>query len=238
MRNMFIIARRELGAYFASPIAYLVMAGFLAIAGYFFSVILVLSRQATMEFVFNNVVVILLFVAPLLAMRLVAEEQRSGTIELLMTSPIRDWQVIWGKWLAAFILYLVILAFTLLYVLVLWKLGNPDYGRIVSGYLGMILLGGTLLALGTMTSALTENQIVAAVIGVALTVLFYVAGATADVSSSESLLRRFFSYIGIAEHFSDFTRGVVDTTHVVFFFSLTVVALYLATRLLETRRWR
>lgn len=238
MRNMLIIARRELGAYFASPIAYLVTAGFLAIAGYFFSVILVLSRQATMEFVFNNVVVILLFVAPLLAMRLVAEEQRSGTIELLMTSPVRDWQVIWGKWLAAFVLYLVMLAFTLLYVLVLWQLGDPDLGRIVSGYLGMILLGGALLALGTLTSALTENQIVAAVIGVALTVLFYVAGATADVGGSQSLLSQFFSYIGIAEHFSDFTRGVVDTTHVVFFLSLTVVALYLATRLLETRRWR
>lgn len=238
MRNMLIIARRELGAYFASPIAYLVAAGFLAIAGYFFSVILVLSRQATMEFVFNNVVVILLFVAPLLAMRLVAEEQRSGTIELLMTSPVRDWQVIWGKWLAAFILYLAMLAFTLLYVVVLWQLGDPDYGRIVSGYLGMILLGGALLALGTLTSALTENQIVAAVIGVALTVLFYVAGATADVGGSQSLPGQFFNYIGIAEHFSDFTRGVIDTTHVVFFLSLTVVALYLATRLLETRRWR
>jgi ABC-2 type transport system permease protein len=92
--------------------------------------------------------------------------------------------------------------------------------------------------LGTLTSAVTENQIVAAVIGVALAVLFYVAGATADVGGSQSLLGRFFGYIGIAEHFSDFTRGVIDTTHVVFFLSLTAVALYVATRLLETRRWR
>ncbi len=238
MRNMLIIARRELGAFFASPIAYLVTAGFLAIAGYFFSAILILSRQATMQFVFGNTVVVLLFIAPLLAMRLLSEEQRSGTIELLMTSPVRDWQVIWGKWLAAFVLFLVMMLFTGLYVVVLWRLGNPDYGPIMSGYLGMLLLGGALLALGTLTSAVTQNQIVAAVLGVALTVLLYVAGAMTGVAGADSLVGRFFGYLALSEHFSDFTRGVVDTTHVVFFLSVIAGALYLATRALETRRWR
>lgn len=238
MRNMLIIARRELGAFFASPIAYLVTAGFLAIAGYFFSVILVLSRQATMQFVFGNMVVVLLFVAPLLAMRLLSEEQRSGTIELLMTSPVRDWQVVWGKWLAAFVLYLVMMAFTGLYVVVLWRLGNPDFGPIMSGYLGIILLGAALLALGTLTSAVTENQIVAAVLGVALAVLLYVSSALADVSGTDSLLGRLFEYLALSEHLFDFTRGVVDTTHVIFYLSVTAGALYLATRALETRRWR
>ncbi|MFQ5594426.1 MAG: ABC transporter permease [Anaerolineae bacterium] len=238
MRNMLIIARRELGAFFASPIAYLVTAGFLAIAGYFFSAILILSRQATMQFVFGNTVVVLLFIAPLLAMRLLSEEQRSGTIELLMTSPVRDWQVIWGKWLAAFVLFLVMMLFTGLYVVVLWRLGNPDYGPIMSGYLGMLLLGGALLALGTLTSAVTQNQIVAAVLGVALTVLLYVAGAMTDVAGADSLVGRFFEALALSEHFSDFTRGVVDTTHVIFFLSVIAGALYLATRALETRRWR
>lgn len=238
MRNMLIIARRELGAFFASPIAYLVTAGFLAIAGYFFSAILILSRQATMQFVFGNTVVVLLFIAPLLAMRLLSEEQRSGTIELLMTSPVRDWQVIWGKWLAAFVLFVVMMLFTGLYVIVLWRLGNPDYGPILSGYLGMLLLGGALLALGTLTSAVTQNQIVAAVLGIALTVLLYVAGAMTDVAGADSLAGRFFGYLALSEHFSDFTRGVVDTTHVIFFLTVIAGALYLATRALETRRWR
>lgn len=238
MRNMLIIARRELGAFFASPIAYLVTAGFLAIAGYFFSVILVLSRQATMQFVFGNMVVVLLFIAPLLAMRLLSEEQRSGTIELLMTAPVRDWQVVWGKWLAAFVLFLVMMAFTGLYAVVLWRLGNPDLGPMLSGYLGIILLGGALLALGTLTSAVTENQIVAAVLGVALAVLLYVSSALTDLSGAGSLLGRFFEYLALSEHLSDFTRGVVDTTHVIFYLSVTAGALYLATRALETRRWR
>lgn len=238
MRNMLIIARRELGAFFASPIAYLVTAGFLAIAGYFFSAILILSRQATMEFVFGNTVVVLLFIAPLLAMRLLSEEQRSGTIELLMTSPVRDWQVVWGKWLAAFVLFLVMMAFTGLYVVVLWRVGNPDFGPVVSGYLGMILLGGSLLALGTLTSAITQNQIVAAVLGIALTVLLYVSGAVTDVTGAGSLVGRFFGYLALSDHFADFTRGIVDTTHVIFFLSVIVGALYLATRALETRRWR
>ncbi|MFQ5856460.1 MAG: ABC transporter permease, partial [Anaerolineae bacterium] len=231
-------ARRELGAFFASPIAYLVTAGFLAIAGYFFSVILVLSRQATMQFVFGNMVVVLLFIAPLLAMRLLSEEQRSGTIELLMTAPVRDWQVVWGKWLAAFVLFLVMMAFTGLYAVVLWRLGNPDLGPMLSGYLGIILLGGALLALGTLTSAVTENQIVAAVLGVALAVLLYVSSALTDLSGAGSLLGRFFEYLALSEHLSDFTRGVVDTTHVIFYLSVTAGALYLATRALETRRWR
>ncbi len=238
MRNMLIIARRELGAFFASPIAYLVTAGFLAIAGYFFSAILILSRQATMQFVFGNMVVVLLFIAPLLAMRLLSEEQRSGTIELLMTSPVRDWQVVWGKWLAAFLLFLVMMVFTGLYVVVLWRVGNPDFGPILSGYLGIILLGAALLALGTLTSAVTQNQIVAAVLGVALTVLLYVSSAMTDVMGAHSLVGRFFGYLALAEHLSDFTRGVVDTTHVIFYLSVIAGALYLATRALETRRWR
>jgi ABC-2 type transport system permease protein len=235
---MWIIARRELGAYFASPVAYLVMAAFLAIAGYFFSVLLVLSRQATMQLVFGNMVVVLLFIAPLLAMRLLSEEQRMGTIELLMTSPVRDWQVVWGKWLAAFVLFLVMMAFTTLYVVVLRWLGNPDYGPILSGYLGIILLGAALLALGTLTSAVTENQIVAAVLGVALVVLLYVSSALTQVVGADSLLGRFFEYLALSGHFSDFTRGVVDTRHIIYYVSLVAGTLYLATRALETRRWR
>ena len=238
MRNMLAIARRELGAYFASPIAYLVTAGFLAVSGYFFSVILVLSREASLRFTLANMVTILLFVAPLLAMRLLSEEQRSGTLELLLTSPVQDWQVVWGKWLAAFVLYVVMIGFTGVYVLILWRLGNPDFGPILSGYLGMILLGAALLALGTLTSALTENQIIAAVLGIALVILFWLAYAVGEVVGSTSLLGRFFNQLALSQHFFDFTRGVVDTANVVYYLSVTVGALYLATRILETRRWR
>ncbi len=238
MRNMLAIARRELGAYFASPIAYLVIAGFLAVSGYFFSVILVLSREASLRFTLANVVTVLLFVAPLLSMRLLSEEQRSGTLELLLTSPVQDWQVVWGKWLAAFILYVVMIGFTGLYVVILWRLGNPDFGPILSGYLGMVLLGAALLALGTLTSALTENQIIAAVLGIALVILFWLAHAIGEVVGATSLLGRFFNQLALSQHFFDFTRGVVDTGHVIYYLSVTAGALYLATRVLETRRWR
>src|SRR5918912_272449 len=165
MGTALTIARRELGALFVSPIAYVVAAAFLALSGYLFSILLITSSQATMTSLFQNVSFILLFVAPLLTMRLLADEQKQGTLELLLTAPVRDWEVVLGKFLAALALFGTILLCTLYYPLLIWRFGgNPDPGPILTGYLGMLLLAGAMFAIGTLASSLTENQIVAAVL--------------------------------------------------------------------------
>ena len=236
MRNTLAIAGRELQAYFVSPIAYVVTAAFLLVSGYLFAAILLLSQEATLRYLFANLTTILLFVAPLLTMRLLAEEQRSGTLELLLTSPVQDWEVVLGKWLASLGLFAGILLLTAYYPLILWRYGNPDWGPVLTGYGGVLLLGGTLLALGTLTSALTSNQIVAAVLGVGLALLAWLIDALSQFTGSP--ISGVFTYISLSTHFYDFLRGIVDSKDVVYCVSVIVVALFLATRVLETRRWR
>lgn len=236
MQTALTIARRELGAYFVSAIAYMVMAGFLLISGFLFSVILINTQQASLEILFNNVTVIMLFIAPLITMRLLSDEQRTGTIEVLLTSPVRDWEVVLGKFLAALGLFASIVGLTLLYPLLIWRLGgNPDPGPIISGYLGVLLMGGAMLAIGTMASALTENQIVAAVIAFAILLLFWLIGAAADVISGASSVIRALS---ISDRFNDFARGAINLEDVIFYLSLIAGSLFIATRVLETRRYR
>lgn len=236
MRNTFAIAKRELQAYFVSPIAYVVTAAFLVITGYLFSMILYYSREATMRYLFGNIATILLFVAPVLTMRLLAEEQRSGTIELLLTSPVRDWEAVLGKFLAGLALLVIMLALTLYYPLILERYGDPDLGSIAAGYLGLLLLGGALLAIGVLTSSLTSNQIVAAVLGVGLILILWLSQALSDVAGPP--LAGFFSYLAFPTHYFDFAKGVIDTKDVIYYLSVIAAALFLATRSLETRRWK
>lgn len=236
MRNALAIAGRELQAYFVSPIAYVVTAAFLLVSGYLFAAILLLSQEATLRYLFGNLTTILLFVAPLLTMRLLAEEQRSGTLELLLTSPVQDWEVVLGKWLASLGLFAGIMLLTGYYPLLLWRYGNPDWGPVLTGYGGVLLLGGALLSLGTLTSALTSNQIVAAVLGVGLSILAWLIDALSQFTGSP--ISGVFDYLSLSTHFYDFLRGIVDTKDIVYYVSVIVVALFLATRVLETRRWR
>ncbi len=236
MRNVWTIARRELNAYFVSPIAYVVTALFLALHSYMFSLILFFSQEASMRFLFGTMTSVLLFVAPVLAMRLLAEEYRTGTIELLLTSPLRDWELVVGKWLAAVGLWLVMLFLTLVYPYFLYLYGPPDWGPVLSGYLGMFLFGAALLALGTLASALTENQIIAAVLGAVLTVGLWVLRGAGDLLGGQ--VGALLNYIALADHTVDFTRGVVDTRDILYFLSVIAVALFLATRAVEMRRMR
>lgn len=235
MLTTLTIARRELGAYFVSPIAYVIMAAFLVISGYLFSVILITGQQASMEFFFRNVNVILLFLAPLLTMRLLAEEQRSGTIEVLLTAPVRDWEVVLGKFLAALGMFGTILLLTLLYPLQMWWLGgNPDLGPIISSYLGVLLLSGAMLAIGTFASAVTENQIIAAIITFAVLLGLWLIGAAGNViTGAADVLRA----LALPDRFNDFARGVIELSDVVYYLSLMIGALFLATRVLESRRY-
>ncbi len=236
MYTALTIARRELAAYFVSPIAYVVTAAFLVISGYLFSIILITSRQASLEGLFFNITVVLLFIAPFMTMRLLAEEQRSGTIEVLLTAPVRDWEVVLGKFLAALGLFAVMLLFTLTYSLMLWRLGgNPDWGRVISGYLGLCLLASATLAIGTLASALTDNQITAAVIAFAILLILWLIGAAGNVATGAAGVLQALS---ISDRYDDFARGAVNLADVVYYLSLTVGALFLATRVIETRRYR
>ena len=236
MRTALVIARRELLAYFISPIAYMVSAVFLLIAGYLFSLILIQSQQATMEGLFFNVMVVLIFVVPLLTMRLLSDEQKTGTLEILLTAPVRDWEVVFGKYLAAMAMFGVMLACTLYFPFILWRVGGtPDWGPIMTGYLGLLLLTSAMMAIGTLTSAVTENQIVAAVLGFGILLLLWLIDAAGNIATGSATV---LSYLSMPSHYNDFARGAINLEDVVYYLSVTIASLFIATRMLETRRYR
>lgn len=252
--NTLTIARKELSSYFRSPIAYGVMAFFALIAGYFFYVAVVFFVRRGIEssmmgqsmpmdlndFVirplFSNVSVIGLFLIPMITMRLFAEEKRTGTIELLVTSPLRDWEIILGKWLAALILYAAMLGISALSLLMLFAYGKPDMKPILVGYLGLLLLGGSLLAIGTFISTCTKNQIVAGVAGFAICLLLWVLDWASSFGTS--VTDQVVSYLSVLQHFDSFSKGVLDSKDIVFYLSVIFIGLFLTARSLESLRWR
>jgi ABC-2 type transport system permease protein len=234
--NTFVIAKREITAFFVSPIAYVVGAAFLFLTGLFFVFTVVFGGIATLTDVFQVTSIILLFIAPVLTMRLLSEEARSGTLELLLTAPVRDWEVVLGKFLAAFLFFAAMLVPTLYYLFLLTRYGNPDLPVTFSGYLGIILLGAMLISFGMLTSAMSANQIVAAVLGIALSVTFWLAGGLANTFPGP--FGHLFEYLSIQEHFFDFVLGLITSTNIIYFLSVIAVSLFLATRVLEVRRWR
>lgn len=236
MRNIPAIALREINSYFVSPIAYIVIAAFLAGSGYFFSLILFYTREASMRFLFGNIAVILLLLAPLLTMRLLAEEQKSGTIELLLTNPVRDSEVVLGKFLAGLTFLGVMIGLTLYFPFLLFVFGSPDPGPIISGYLGLLLLGSTLLSIGLLASSLTANQIVAAVVSFVLALILWAVDGASGLLGSP--LGDIVAYASLSAHFDDLARGVVDSSHLVFYITASALFLFLTVRSVETRRWR
>jgi ABC-2 type transport system permease protein len=236
MRNMVVIARKELHAYFASPIAYVVIAAFLAIMGFFFSLIVYYTREASLRGVFANMAVTLLFVTPALTMRLLAEEQRSGTIELLLTLPVRDWEVVLGKFLAGLGVYGVMLALTVYYPLLMISLGNPDRGAIIGGYVGLALLGATFLSIGLFTSSLSRNQVVAALLAFGAMLILWLVDVAGSLFGPP--VGDVVAYLSMSAHYFDFLRGIVDTKDVIFYLSATAGFLFLSVQMLQLRRWR
>lgn len=237
LRNVSTIAGRELYSLFASPIAYLVIAFFLVMNGYLFSVILISSRQASMTSAFADMAIVLIFVAPAITMRLLSEEQRNGTIELLLTSPLRESELVLGKWLGALGLYVVMLLLTVPYPLFLAKYGQPDPGAIFGGYVGVLLLGGVCLAIGLLVSSWTQNQIVALAGTIAiLLVLWLLQGASQSFATGGA--GAVIGYIALSPHFDSFTSGAIQLKDLVYYVSLILIALFLAVRSVETRRWR
>jgi ABC-2 type transport system permease protein len=254
MKNILTIFSKEIKSYFASPIAYGLMAFFALIAGYFFYVYVAIfvdrSMQSQMmgrgmpmdmnEWVIRpmlmNISVIGLFMIPMITMRLFAEEKARGTIELLTTSPVRDSEVIVGKWLAAVALYALILAISMLNVVVLFIYGKPDVSPILTGYLGLLLQGGCLLAIGTFVSTTTKNQIIAGTATFAICLLLWVLDW---VSSYETAAwAKVVAYLSVITHFEPFSKGVIDSKDVIFYLSMIFFGLFLTARSMESLRWR
>lgn len=236
MNRTLAIAERELKSYFVSPVAYVVTALFLLIAGYLFSVILLNTNEATLRYLISNLSVIWLFITPALTMRLLAEEARTGTIELLLTNPVRDVEVVVGKYLGVLGFLLVMVAFTLYYPALLFIFGNPDRGPMIAGYLGVILQAAAFLAIGLMASSLTQNQIVAAVLTFAILLIMWLAESVANfIGSPGSDVMR---YLSVNTHLQDFSRGVIDSTHIIYFISVVAAALLFTFLSLQARRWR
>jgi gliding motility-associated transport system permease protein len=249
------IFKKEMRLYFSSPVAWVIMTIFLFIAGYFFYSIFAFYTLASMQSamnpqmgrdlnvtdsvlrpLFSNMSVILLLLMPLITMRLFAEERRSGTIELLLTYPVRDGAVLVAKYLAALALYALMLGLTLLYPGIVVYFTRVEWGPLLTGYLGLFLMGATFLAVGIFASSLTENQIVASITTFGVLLFLWVVGWSAEYVGGT--WGRVLSHLSLLDHFDTFARGVLDTKDVIYYVNVTIVALFLTLRSLEARRWK
>ena len=255
MSNILAIANKELRSYFASPIAYIVIGLFAALYGFFFWAILQYFVAQSMQMgqfgmgpqsmnvnqqlirpLVQNVTILVLFLMPMVTMRTYSEEKRSGTIELLLTSPLSDFQIIMGKFLGAMALYLVMLAVTLIHLAILFVYGHPEWKPILTAYVGLVLLGGCFISLGLFISSLTKNQIVAGVVTFAVFLFFWII--TWIGSFSGPTVDKLTTYLSIIDHLDDFGKGVIDTTHVIYYLSFITFGLFLTAKSVDSERWR
>jgi len=254
MRNILVIFKKELKSYFASPIAYLLLGIFAVIFGFFFYSLTrffvlqgmqmqMMGRGMPMDVndnvirpLLSNASVIGLFLIPMITMRLFAEEKRSGTIELLMTSPVRDLEIVLGKWLAALVLYGSILGISAINIAILYGFGRPDLKPILVGYLGLLLQGGCLLAIGIFISTLTRNQIIAGGATFAVCLMLWVLDWVS--AYDQSAWGKIVSYLSVVTHFEPFSKGVIDSKDVIFYLSMIFFGLFLTSRSMESLRWR
>lgn len=258
MRNFYLIFKKELKSYFTSPIAYVVITIFLVITGYFFynnlAIFSTISFQATINPMlakelnllnitesvvrplFGNISVIMLLMMPLLTMRLFSEEKKSGTIELLLTYPLTDMQVLLGKFSACLFVLTVMLTLTIIHPILIMVFGQPESGPIITGYIGLFLMGMAFISLGIFASSLTENQIIAATVAFGVLLVFWLMGYSAGLSGPG--LEKVISYISITDHLEGLAKGVVDTGDIIYYLLFTILFLFLTLRALESKRWR
>ena len=254
MRNILAIAHKELKSYFSSPIAYIVIGFWALLYGYFFIAILQFFVRQSMQMsqfggpqsmnvnqqlirpLLQNVTILDLFLLPMVTMRTYSEEKRSGTIELLLTSPVTDFEIIMGKFLGAMALYTVMLAVTLLHIGLLFWYGHPEWKPIVTAYIGLWLLGGCFVSLGLLISSMTKNQIVAGMVTFAIFLMFWVI--TWVGSFSGPTVDKLTQYLSIIDHLDDFNKGVLDTSHLIYYLSFITFGLFLTAKSVDTERWR
>jgi ABC-2 type transport system permease protein len=256
MSNILAIAGKELRAYFASPIAWVTIGLFGLLIGGFYVTGLAFFLQQSMQMeqfaaagqsqpinvnqylirpLFLNMSVIALFVLPMVTMRTYSEEKRSGTIELLLTSPVTDFQIIVGKFLGAVALYIVMLLVTVPHIAFLFWYGQPEWQSVVTGYLGLLLMGSAFISLGLFLSSTTKNQIVAGMLTFAVLLLLWIVSWFGD--SAPPTVASVLRYLSITEHFDDFAKGIIDTTHLVYYLSFIALGLFLTLKSVDTERW-
>jgi ABC-2 type transport system permease protein len=253
MSNVLAIVQKELKSYFASPIAYIIIGFFALVFGWFYFVSLSFFMQASMQMgmpgqgqvninnmairpLLSNVAVVALFMLPLITMRTYSEEKRSGTIELLLTSPLTDTQIILGKFFGAVALYALMLAVSWIHIGILFIYGNPEWKPILSGYLGLLLMGASFLSIGLLISSLTRNQIVAGMATFAVLLLLWTVSWMADSASPN--MRTVLMALSITDHFEDFSKGVIALTHLVYYLSFITFGLFLTAKSVDSERWR
>ncbi|MBI3666039.1 MAG: ABC transporter permease subunit [Acidobacteria bacterium] len=255
MKNIWVLAMKELRSYFSSPIAYIVLAMFAVIFGYFFysatAIFVDYSMRSMMQrgvappanindFIIRpllmNISVIVLFLMPMVTMRLFAEEKRSGTIELLLTAPLRDTEIILGKWLAALLLYACLLGISALNIVFLFIHGQPDWRPLLIGYLGLLLLGAAFLGIGAFISTLTKNQIIAASLTFGVFLMLWVMDWVSSYSTGP--VGKTLAYLSITTHFENFAKGVLELKDIIYYLSVIVLGLFLTARSMESLRWR
>jgi len=254
MRNVWIICRKELRSYFVSPIAYILLALFAIIFGFFFwnavgifvyegiesqmrgGMFPMNLNEQLIRPLISNIAVIGLFLIPLISMRLFAEEKRMGTFELLATSPVRDFEMILGKWLAAMLLYGGMLLLTAVNFIWLFRYGNPDWKPLALAYLGLFLQAGVMLAIGIFISSLTRNQIIAGAVTFVVCLLLWVIGWVNEYDSTP--VARVMAYLSVPTHFESFAKGLLSLKDAVFFVTAIFLGLFLTARSIESLRWR
>lgn len=235
LTNIKHIFLKELRSFFNSPVAYIVILVYLVILGWFFTSNLFLAGQATLRTVFEMTPFLLLFFAPAMTMRLISEERKTGTLELLATKPLREYEIIVGKFAAALALYFFTLLPTLVYFVTVSFIGSLDVGSVICGYVGLLLVGSVFLAISLFGSSITENQVVAFIVSFLIVfalfmldkVLIYLPNSLATV----------FEYLSVDYHFSNIARGVIDTRDLIYYFTTVGFALFLGTVVLQKRKW-
>jgi ABC-2 type transport system permease protein len=236
MTPALVISRREIRTYFNSPVAYIVVPVFVIITGYLFFTQLFLEKQADMRGFFNIMPLLFMFMIPAITMRLLADEKSSGTLELLITMPVRDWEVVVGKFLAAMALLCTAIGLTLVFAITVKSLGPLDRGPAIGGYLGLVLMGGAYVAIGVMASALTRNSIISFIVAFAISFALYLLGRLTQFLPQS--LQKLVAFLSIDGHFENIGRGVVDSRDVIYYLSVMTVCLLIATLSLESRRWK
>ncbi|MCX8029151.1 MAG: ABC transporter permease subunit [Brevinematales bacterium] len=237
MKKIWYIYKKELIVYFTTPVAYVLMFGFLVISGYLFHFYISYTRISDMSRVLNNMIIAGMLISPLLTMRLLAEEKKAGTYELLRTAPIKIYQVVIGKYLASLTIFLSGLFLTLVYVIIISIYGKPDYGTIISGYIGFILTMSAFLSVGLFASSLSQNQMVSGIIGFAVVFLLWFIDVLSGIVADD-LLSNILSELSFLNHYTNFLTGVIDTKDLAFFIFWIILFLTLTTKVIEIRSWK
>jgi ABC-2 type transport system permease protein len=255
MRNTLAIAHKELRSYFTSPIGYVVLGFFAFLYGWFYVTMLNYFMRQSMQMgqfggggeavnvnqvmlrpLLQNVTILLLFLMPMITMRSYSEEKRSGTIELLLTSPLKDIEIILGKFLGALALWGLALCISLIHIVILYRFGAPEWKPIVTAYLGLLLMGGCFISLGLLISSFTSNQIVAGMATFGVFLMLWIVNWLGSFSGPT--INKITQYLSIVDHFDDFAKGVIDTSHLVYYLSFIGFGLFLTARSVDSERWR